>query len=167
MQNIAQPNLVTLYLGTWVPHTFANRSLPTPTGTEKSCSNIRQNTKVRKFCWWLDSNCGPLLLAANALPTEPQPLPYIDVLVLTIRSFNALIKSCFMSTLGNGFNIEFYARKSLGTTYLGISFYSSPSTTKELLHIEMVHPKLHWQKSFATKFSTSYTDKNGAMAKSK
>ena len=27
-----------------------------------------------KVCMWLDSNCGPLLLEATALPTEPQPL---------------------------------------------------------------------------------------------
>ena len=29
-----------------------------------------------KFCWWLDSNRGPLALQATALPTEPQPLPF-------------------------------------------------------------------------------------------
>ena len=27
-----------------------------------------------KFCWWLDSNRGPLESEATALPTEPQPL---------------------------------------------------------------------------------------------
>ena len=27
------------------------------------------------FCQWLDSNRGPLVLEATALPTEPQPLP--------------------------------------------------------------------------------------------
>ena len=27
------------------------------------------------FCQWLDSNHGPLVLEATALPTEPQPLP--------------------------------------------------------------------------------------------
>ena len=27
------------------------------------------------FCWWLDSNHGPLVLEATALPTELQPLP--------------------------------------------------------------------------------------------
>ena len=34
-------------------------------------------------------------------------------------------------------------------------------------HVFNGAPELHWQKSFATKFSVSYTDKNGAMAKSK
>ena len=29
------------------------------------------------FCQWLDSNRGPLVLEATALPTEPQPLPKI------------------------------------------------------------------------------------------
>ena len=28
-----------------------------------------------KVCLWLDSNCGPLVSEATALPTEPQPLP--------------------------------------------------------------------------------------------
>ena len=28
-----------------------------------------------KICQWLESNCGPLVLEATALPTEPQPLP--------------------------------------------------------------------------------------------
>ena len=28
-----------------------------------------------KFCRWLDSNLGPLVSEATALPTEPQPLP--------------------------------------------------------------------------------------------
>ena len=28
-----------------------------------------------KFCQWLESNHGPLILQATALPTEPQPLP--------------------------------------------------------------------------------------------
>ena len=30
---------------------------------------------INKFCRWLDSNRGPLVLEATALPTEPQPLP--------------------------------------------------------------------------------------------
>ena len=28
-----------------------------------------------KFCWWLDSNRGPLLSEATTLPTEPKQLP--------------------------------------------------------------------------------------------
>ena len=32
-----------------------------------------------KYCQWLDSNRGLLELEATALPTEPQPLPYLDV----------------------------------------------------------------------------------------
>ena len=31
-----------------------------------------------KFRRWLDSNCGPLVSEATALPTEPQPLPSYD-----------------------------------------------------------------------------------------
>ena len=31
-----------------------------------------------KFCRWLESNRGPLVLKATALPTAPQPLPYFD-----------------------------------------------------------------------------------------
>ena len=32
-----------------------------------------------KFCRWLDSNRRPLVLEATALPTEPQPLPQIEI----------------------------------------------------------------------------------------
>ena len=38
------------------------------------CSKV--NMLIIKFCWWLDSNLGPLVLEASALPTEPQPLRY-------------------------------------------------------------------------------------------
>ena len=54
------------------------------------------------FCWWRDSNHGPLELEASALPTEPQPLPvkgnficYVSVLNF-IRSF---FSSCFITSL--------------------------------------------------------------------
>ena len=30
-------------------------------------------------CRWLDSNCGPLVLEATALSTEPQPLPWVHM----------------------------------------------------------------------------------------
>ena len=33
---------------------------------------------IIKFCRWLDSNCGPLVSEATALPTERQPLTKID-----------------------------------------------------------------------------------------
>ena len=33
-----------------------------------------------KICRWLDSNHGPLVSEATALPTEPQPLP--DILIV-------------------------------------------------------------------------------------
>ena len=33
------------------------------------------------FCQWLDSNCGPLVSEATALPTEPQPHPMYCFLV--------------------------------------------------------------------------------------
>ena len=32
------------------------------------------------FCWWMDLNCGPLVLEATALPTEPQPLPIVSAI---------------------------------------------------------------------------------------
>ena len=33
------------------------------------------------FCWWLDSNRGPLVMEVTALPTEPQPLPFFSIFV--------------------------------------------------------------------------------------
>ena len=41
------------------------------------------------FCQWLNSNRGPLELEAIALPTEPQPLPYL-------LSFFALKMNCLL-----------------------------------------------------------------------
>ena len=46
------------------------------------------------FCWWLDSNRGPLVSEASVLPTEPQPLPrprnYTWVAVCSQRPRNYL-----------------------------------------------------------------------------
>ena len=39
-----------------------------------------------KFCRWLDSNRGPLVLEARALPTEPQPLPNMLNLYSSVRA---------------------------------------------------------------------------------
>ena len=36
---------------------------------------FRVNMFITKCCRWLELNCGPLILKATALPTEPQPLP--------------------------------------------------------------------------------------------
>ena len=38
-----------------------------------------------KFCRWLDSNRGPMVLEATALQTEPQPLPKIDSLIAPLK----------------------------------------------------------------------------------
>ena len=34
-----------------------------------------------KFCGWLYSNCGPLVLETTALSTEPQPPPKVLILL--------------------------------------------------------------------------------------
>ena len=34
-----------------------------------------------KSCRWLDSNLGPLVLEATALPTAPQPLPEVAKII--------------------------------------------------------------------------------------
>ena len=46
---------------------------------------------VNFFCQWLDSNQGPLVSEATALPTEPQPLP-IQICWIGI-SFTCLVES--------------------------------------------------------------------------
>ena len=40
-----------------------------------------------KICRWLDSNHGPLVSEATALPTEPQPLPTNSKLRVDIIAF--------------------------------------------------------------------------------
>ena len=42
---------------------------------------------IIKFCWWLDSSHGPLLLEATSLPTEPQPLQYPRSIPFALGSF--------------------------------------------------------------------------------
>ena len=39
------------------------------------------NNGQYKFCRWLDSNCGPLVLEPTAMPTEPQPLTKYQVII--------------------------------------------------------------------------------------
>ena len=59
-----------------------------------------QYTNVQyKFCQWLDSNLGPLVLRATALPTEPQPRSYTDTPPLFV-SMAALLMH--VSTFVNG-----------------------------------------------------------------
>ena len=41
---------------------------------------LKINKCPNKFCPWLESNCGPQVLEATALPTEPQPLPLYSIL---------------------------------------------------------------------------------------
>ena len=41
--------------------------------------NLTRNIGSIEVVKWLDSNCGPLVSEATALPTEPQPLPNIIV----------------------------------------------------------------------------------------
>ena len=45
---------------------------------KRSFQQLTANMFILKFCQWLDSNGGPLVLAVTALPTEPQlhPLHY-------------------------------------------------------------------------------------------
>ena len=50
------------------------------------------------FCWWLDSNCGPLVFEATALPTEPQPLPTERISLLTAPIVVRLTLRCVVAT---------------------------------------------------------------------
>ena len=46
----------------------------------------KQMFNINFFCWWLDSNRGPLVLEATPLPAEPQPLPLSMIFSLDPRS---------------------------------------------------------------------------------
>ena len=41
-----------------------------------------------KSCQWLDSNPGPLVTEATALPTAPQPLPIENILAVRQNLFS-------------------------------------------------------------------------------
>ena len=47
---------------------------------------MKVNNDQYKFRRWLDSNRGPLVLEATALPTEPQPLPLTQILFNTLQT---------------------------------------------------------------------------------
>ena len=49
----------------------------------------KQMFNINKFCQWLDSNRGPLVSEATALPTEPQPLPNLYELCLLLYLYTS------------------------------------------------------------------------------
>ena len=56
---------------------FLNGPFPAPfTLFSSFLQTVNRKYWFNKSCWWLDSNGGPLVTEATALPTEPQPLPY-------------------------------------------------------------------------------------------
>ena len=53
-------------------------------------NTVDSKQMFNKFCQWLDSNCGPLVLEATTLPTEPQPLPWMilnEIINLVVQHF--------------------------------------------------------------------------------
>ena len=52
-------------------------------------------TNLINFCRWLDSNRGPLVSEAAALPTEPQPLPLKNLLCLVSAFYVKLQRSVY------------------------------------------------------------------------
>ena len=64
------------------------------------------------FCQWLDLNRGPLELEANALPTEPQPLP--PKMILTSTADSDLLKT--------GFKISFVRLLASRSTFGQLTF---------------------------------------------
>ena len=63
---------------------------------------------INKFCQWLDSNRGPLVSEATALPTEPQTLPCVLIFFFTYLLLQEMNKQVVQSFLNphcrpNGF----------------------------------------------------------------
>ena len=53
---------------------------PVPFSLFSSFPQSTENRFIIKLCWWPDSNRGPLVMEASALPTLPQSLPHFMVL---------------------------------------------------------------------------------------
>ena len=51
-------------------------------------NTVDNKQMLNKFCQWLESNRGPLVLKATALPTEPQPLPWNNFLQRQVSTQN-------------------------------------------------------------------------------
>ena len=62
-------------------------------GSQDDCSGtVFYQLIVNKICRWLDLNHGSLVSEATALPTMPQPLPYV---VAKFTQKNVIIESHF------------------------------------------------------------------------
>ena len=63
--------------------------------------------EINKFLWWRDSNRGPLVLEATALPTEPQPLPWSQILLdWILLNKNMLLFECNKGTYSKPVKLE-------------------------------------------------------------
>ena len=58
-----------------------------------------------KVCLWMDSNRGPLVSEATALPSEPQPLP--NLLKAFARRHDHLVQSSLLNNRIQNFNAKF------------------------------------------------------------
>ena len=90
----------------WRSHFFKNGPFPASFSFHLfNTIQLAVNKCSIKICLRLDSNRGPLVLIATALPTEPQPLPPRYRLCCTLKYFSlnvfyfAFYKSAFSSEI--------------------------------------------------------------------
>ena len=89
---------------------------------------VQQINVQYKICRWLDSNRGPLILEASALPTEPQPLPTSPYLWEGFVSF--LFINCLQQSINKRFKLLASMRNTIEA---GSCFdHSAIRTTKRI-----------------------------------
>ena len=72
---------------------------------------VNSKQMFNKSCRWLDSNPGPLVLEATALPTAPQPLP-IYLIFLHTAAHCIFIQVCPNRGLSSPSNVNFLLRSN-------------------------------------------------------
>ena len=90
-----------------------------------SFQQLTVNMFIIKSCQWLDSNRGPLVSEATALPTEPQPHPTSEMF---IKSHQFWLDEC--KEAGNGQIKKYPQRKNMMQTIIS----SSPCPAARLLY---------------------------------
>ena len=112
---------------------------------------------INRFCWWLDSNPGPLVLEATAPPTVPRPLTAcpcssfvackncVDSSVLNTQQFFAfyLTRNRFL-WIGKSFSTTDWANQWL--IVLPVYWIGFFALIKPVPNCEVIWRKFHWNR---------------------
>ena len=83
-----------------------------------------------KFCRWLNSNRGPLVLEATALPTEPQPLPHVVNFIVSKANKSQIVKQEAKPTVILPFTKWVFSGPIVKQTWMSVFTWTVISVTR-------------------------------------